>query len=67
MKAPLRRFQNGEKATMVAHGTKVDVIVFRQTGDIVYVFDPSNRCYQVNVREVEQSLQLVRSSEGIRG
>ena len=48
----MHEFQDGEEARVIKHGVEVEVMVFRQTGDLVYVFDKENRAYQYPARDV---------------
>ena len=48
----MHEFQEGEEARVIRHGAQVELMVFRQIGDFVYVFDKNNRAYQYHVRDV---------------
>lgn len=48
----MREFQDGEVARVLRHGIEVEVVVFRQLGELIYVFDKKNRPYQFHVRDV---------------
>jgi hypothetical protein len=54
----MHEFQDGEEARVIKHGTEVEVMVFRQIGDLVYVFDKANRAYQYRVRDVLPARRL---------
>lgn len=48
----MRDFQNGEEARVLKRGVEMEVIVFRQSGEFVYVFDKENRLYQFHFSEI---------------
>lgn len=44
--------QEGQKATVLKEGVEVEMIVFHQSGELVYLFDLANRCYLFPVSAV---------------
>ncbi len=59
----VNQFHDGEQVRILKSGLEVEMIVFRQSGDWVYVFDRDNRVYQFHVSDV---LGPVRSWAGCR-
>jgi len=45
-------FQEGQKASVMKDGDEVEMIVFHQSGELVYLFDRANRCYLYHIRDV---------------
>jgi hypothetical protein len=54
----MHEFQEGEEAKVIRRGAEVELMVFRQIGDFVYVFDKENRGYQYHVRDVKPATTL---------
>ena len=48
----MHQFQDGDEARILRRGVEVEVRVFRQSGELVYIFDMENRPYQLHVRDV---------------
>lgn len=61
----VHEFQDGEEAKVIRHGVEVEVMVFRQTGDFVYVFDKENRAYQYRARDVMPAKRLYTNNGGV--
>jgi len=67
----MREFHDGEEARVIQHGVEVEVVVFCQSGDWVYVFDKANRAYQYRerdlmpVRTVQANTHEQRMSRGV--
>ncbi len=53
----MHEFQDGEEARVVLHGIEVEVVVFRQCGELVYVFDQKNHAYQFHVKNLKPAKQ----------
>ncbi len=54
----MKQFQDGEQARILKGGEEVEVIVFRQSGEWVYVFDRRNRVYQFHVSDLLRSATM---------
>ena len=48
----MNTFREGQKACVMKHGVEVEMIVFRQTGELVSLFDRSHRFYLFHVKDV---------------
>ena len=48
----MHKFQEGQKASVIKDGAEVEMIVFHQSGELVYLFDPANRCYLLHISDV---------------
>ena len=48
----MTKYREGQKARVMKHGIEVEMIVFRQTGELVSLFDRSNRFYLFHTRDV---------------
>jgi hypothetical protein len=46
------RFEEGQKVSVMKQGAEVEMIVFRQSGGLVSLFDRSNRFYLFQVKDV---------------
>lgn len=55
-------FRDGEEARVLQHGIEVEVVVFRQSGELLYVFDKQNRLYQFHVRDVSPARGVYRDT-----
>jgi hypothetical protein len=60
----VNEFWEGQKASVMKHGVEVEMIVFRQSGELVSLFDRSHRFYLFHVRDV-QPLKTSHSSISI--
>jgi hypothetical protein len=54
----VHKFQEGDKASVMKDGAEVEMIVFHQSGELVSLFDRTNRFYLFHVMDVRP----VRSS-----
>jgi hypothetical protein len=48
----VHKYQEGDKASVCKQGAEVEMIVFRQAGELVSLFDQSNRYYLFHIGEV---------------
>ncbi|KAA6458305.1 hypothetical protein DYQ86_20535 [Acidobacteria bacterium AB60] len=48
----MEHFEVGDRVTILSHGMKMEVVVFRQLGAFVYLSDKENRVYQFPVDDV---------------
>ena len=48
----MHKFQEGQKARVMKQGAEVEMIVFHQSEELVYLFDQANRCYLFHIRDV---------------
>lgn len=48
----MHKFQEGEKASVMKHGAEVEMIVVHQAGELVSLFDRTNRYYLFHIMDV---------------
>lgn len=48
----MHQFRDGDAAKILRHGIEVELFVFRQCGELVYVFDRRNHLYRLPVRDL---------------
>ena len=63
----MHQFHEGEEATIIKDGVEVEVVVFRQSGEAVYVFDKANRAYKFHVEDLLPAMKRCPSLYGIDG
>lgn len=64
---PMHHFQDGEEARVIRNGADLPVVVFRQLGEVVYVFDGANRAYQFHVEDVRPAMRHRCAPDGTKG
>ena len=63
----MHHFQDGEEARVMKNGAEVSVIVFRQLGEAVYVFDSASRAYLFHVKDVRPATMRCRAPHAAKG
>lgn len=49
----MHKFEEGQKASVIRNsGAEIEMIVFHQSGELVYLFDQANRYYLFHIRNV---------------